>query len=222
DSPAELEAPIASTDREFGFRSLRELSQRMARQRANDASFDVLRQTSQRVSRLVFSREHCKRATAGSAHPRMRRSLPERPHGIANDGELRRCGGLEVVLSVTFGKDVYFPRRRHGCQLKRGKNVSCRNANRRHCKREPIRWHRYGCEPISDAARERGFAADKKRHVGAERRTDRGELASRQSKRPQAIQREQHARGVRAAAAESGAERNAFADPDRHAAAASG
>src|SRR5207302_10124884 len=128
DSPAELEAPTASTDREFYFRSLREVSQRMARQRANDASFDVLRQTSQRFSRLVFGREHCKRATSGSAHPRMRRSLPERPDGIADDGELRRCGGREVVSSVTFGKDVHFLRRRHGCQLKRGKNVSCRNA----------------------------------------------------------------------------------------------
>src|SRR5438105_8394164 len=91
DSPAELEAPAPT--RECRFRSLREFSKRMARQRANDTSLNMLRQMSQRVSRLVFSGEHCKRATSGSAHPRSQRSLLERADGIADDGKLRRCGG---------------------------------------------------------------------------------------------------------------------------------
>src|SRR6266513_3873133 len=90
------------------FRRLRECAQRMACERANDASFDLLRQMPQRLVRFICARERCKHATARSGHPRIRRCLRKRSSRFANRGKTRRRGGLEVVASVTLGKDVHF------------------------------------------------------------------------------------------------------------------
>ena len=58
---------------------------------------------------------------------------------------------------------------------------------------------------LADAARERIFAADEKRNVGAQARCKAQQFGARQCELPQAIQREQHARGVGAAAAQPAA-----------------
>ena len=77
---------------------------------------------------------------------------------------------------------------------------------------EPRRRHLGRREPLADSACERVRSAEEERDVGAERRADRQQPLERPVEAPQAVQREQRRRRVRAAAAQPGAGRDALVD----------
>ncbi len=77
-------------------------------------------------------------------------------------------------------------------------------------------------EPFADTFRPGRSPADEYRHIGAQRKPDRGQFVARQIEFPQAIERQQRGGGVRAAAAEPAAHRNAFAQFNVHAHSAAG
>jgi len=148
------------------------------------------------------------------------RALPAAVQRRQRGRDVRVAGGgqrLKVVAVVTHGKDVYFRRPGRACQFRcrehrRGRHRPAGSASASiAAAAKPAR------SPRRCRARSRSLR-DEERHVRAELHADPRRVPRGTARAPEAVQPEQHARGVGAAATEPATRRDALIDCDRHAA----
>ena len=97
-------------------------------------------------------REYAPARTRHSREPRTLAQIPER------DGNVRKSrdrNGLQVIPTITLGKDVYFRRRRVSCQFRCREDRRRRHGDRGHDHRNPQCRQRYRNQALADATRER-------------------------------------------------------------------
>ena len=160
-----------------------------------------------RVPRTPRTRTHPSPSFAPAATTRASAASARGHFGIP-----RRRHRLEIVSAVTLGKDVYFRRRRASCQFRRREDARGRHMRRRHRERKPCRRQR-DRRQRSPMPRASAFSPPTKNGTSAPSVS--ASVASRVARTveaPQPIEREQHARRIGAAAAQSGAQRDALVD----------